>query len=72
MKDHVDKSIGIVTRIEEDLVKIKDTESLRLAKSEVRKKRNCSDSSIQFRLKLLRFLLPGSYETAQVILRSKY
>ena len=30
MKDHVDKSMGIVTRIAEALAKIKPTESLRL------------------------------------------
>jgi hypothetical protein len=40
MKDHVDKSMGIVTRIAEALARIKPTESLRLAKCEVRKKRN--------------------------------
>jgi hypothetical protein len=45
MKNCVDRSIGIVTHITETLVKIKDTEPLRLAKREARKKRNCSDSS---------------------------
>jgi hypothetical protein len=45
MKDHVDKSMGIVTHITEDLVRIKPTEPLRLANREDRKKRNCSDSS---------------------------
>jgi hypothetical protein len=45
MKDRVDKSMGIVTRIIEGLVRIKPTESLRLVKREARKKRNCSDSS---------------------------
>jgi hypothetical protein len=45
MKDHVDKSIGIVTRIPESLTKIKTTEPLRLAKRESHKKRNYSDSS---------------------------
>jgi hypothetical protein len=45
MKDRVDKSMGIVTRIAEVLVRIKPTEPLRLAKCEARKKRNCSDSS---------------------------
>jgi len=45
MKDRVDKSMGIVTRITEDLDRIKPTESLRLAKRESRQKRNCSDSS---------------------------
>ncbi len=45
MKDLVDKWMGIVTRIAEDLVRIKRTESLRLDKRETRKKRNCSDSS---------------------------
>jgi hypothetical protein len=38
MKGLVDKSIGIVTRITEVLVKIKTTEPLRLSKSEDRKK----------------------------------
>ncbi len=45
MKDLVDKSKGIVTRIPETLGRIKPTESLRLDKHEARKKRNCSDSS---------------------------
>ncbi len=45
MKDHVDKSMGIVTHIAEALTRIKPTVSLRLAKREARKKRNCSDSS---------------------------
>jgi hypothetical protein len=45
MKGRVDKSMGIVTRIAEDLAGIKPTEPLRLAKREARKKRNCSDSS---------------------------
>jgi hypothetical protein len=45
MKDHTDKSIGIVTRITEVLDKIKPTESLRLSKREGRTKRNFSDSS---------------------------
>jgi hypothetical protein len=45
MKDRVDKSMGIVTRIAEALSRIKPTHSLRLAKREARKKRNCSDSS---------------------------
>ena len=45
MKDHVDKSMGIVTHITEDLARIKPTESLRLTKCEARKKRNFSDSS---------------------------
>jgi hypothetical protein len=45
MKDRVDKSMGIVTHIEEALARIKPTESLRLVKCEARKKRNCSDSS---------------------------
>ncbi len=45
MKDRVDKSMGIVTRITEALARIKPTESLRLSKCEVHKKRNCSDSS---------------------------
>jgi hypothetical protein len=45
MKDHVDKSMGIVTRFTEALARIKPTESLRLAKREARQKRTCSDSS---------------------------
>ena len=45
MKDRVDKSMRIVTRIAEDLARIKPTESLRLAKFAGRKKRNCFDSS---------------------------
>jgi hypothetical protein len=45
MKDHVDKSMGIVTHIAEALARIKPTEPLRLVKREARKKRNCSDSS---------------------------
>jgi hypothetical protein len=34
MKDRVDKSMGIVTRITETLVRIKPTEPLRLTKCE--------------------------------------
>jgi hypothetical protein len=45
MKDLVDKSMGIVTHIEEAFARIKTTESLRLANRESHKKRNCSDSS---------------------------
>jgi hypothetical protein len=45
MKDHVDKSMGIVTRLEDVLTRIKPTESLRLAKCESHKKRNWSHSS---------------------------
>ncbi len=45
MKDRVDKSMGIVTRIGETLARIKPTEPLRLGKCEAHKKRNCSDSS---------------------------
>jgi hypothetical protein len=40
MKDRVDKSMGIVTHIAEDLTRIKSTDPLRLAKREARKKRN--------------------------------
>jgi hypothetical protein len=36
MKDRVDKSMGIVTRIAEALARIKPTEPLRLAKREAR------------------------------------
>jgi hypothetical protein len=53
MKDLVDKSMGIVTRITEALVRIKPTEPLRLAKREARKKRNCSDSSGNYPAKIL-------------------
>jgi hypothetical protein len=45
MKGHVDKSMGIVTRISELLTRIKPTDPLRLVKCEARKKRNYSDSS---------------------------
>jgi hypothetical protein len=45
MKDLVDQSIGIVTRIVEALARIKPTEPLSLDKREARNKRNCSDSS---------------------------
>jgi hypothetical protein len=45
MKGRVDKSMGVVTRIPEVLDKIKPTESLRLVKNVVRRKRNWSDSS---------------------------
>ena len=34
MKDHIDKSMGILTRIAETLPRIKPTESLRLTKRE--------------------------------------
>jgi hypothetical protein len=44
MKDHVDKSMGIITRIVEDLTRIKPTETLRLAQCEARKKPNYSDA----------------------------
>jgi hypothetical protein len=44
MKDRVDKSIGIVTRITDACAKNKLTEPLRLSKREACKKRNCSDS----------------------------
>jgi hypothetical protein len=40
MKDHVDKSMGIATRIAEAWAKIKPTEPLRLSECETRKKRN--------------------------------
>jgi hypothetical protein len=39
MKDRVDKSMGIVTRLPEAFVRIKPTESLRLVKGEAQKKR---------------------------------
>jgi hypothetical protein len=53
MKDHVDKSMGIVTRIAKALARIKPTETLRLAKREAHKKRNCSDSSGNSSAKIL-------------------
>jgi hypothetical protein len=40
MKDRVDKSMGIVTLIDEALTKIKSTEFLRLAKHSARRKPN--------------------------------
>jgi hypothetical protein len=40
MKGHVDRSMGIVTLIVEDLAKIKPTEPLRLPKPAARRKRN--------------------------------
>jgi hypothetical protein len=45
MKFRVDKSMGIVILIPEDLTEIKVTETLRFVKCSTRKKRNCSDSS---------------------------
>ncbi len=45
MKEHVDKSMGIVTLIAEALAKIKPTEPFIFPKSETHKKRNYSDSS---------------------------
>ena len=45
MKDRVDKSMGIVTRIAVALTRIKPTDPLRLGKREAHKKRNCSDFS---------------------------
>ena len=53
MKDRVDKSMGIVTRIAEVLARIKPTDPLRLSKCETRKKRNWSDSSGNSPVKLL-------------------
>jgi hypothetical protein len=53
MKNLVDKSMGIVTRIAEVLARIKPTEPLRLDKREARKKRNCSDSSGNSPVKIL-------------------
>jgi hypothetical protein len=44
MKDRVDKSMGIVTLIPVDLVKIKPTDPLRFTKCPGRKKKNYSDS----------------------------
>ena len=51
MKDHVDKSMGILTRITETLPKIKPTELLRVVKNTVWRKRNWSDSSVILRMK---------------------
>jgi hypothetical protein len=48
MKDRVDKSRGIVSLIPEGLTKIKTTESLRLVKYVVHRKRKQSDSLGQF------------------------
>jgi hypothetical protein len=53
MKGRVDKSMGIVTRIAEDLTRIKSTDPLRLAKRETHKKRNCSNSSGNSPVKIL-------------------
>ena len=53
MKDHVDKSMGIVTRIAEALTGIKTTDPLRLSKREDHKKQNCSNSSGNFPSKIL-------------------
>ena len=53
MKDRVDQSMGIVTRIAEALAKIKPTDPLRLVKRAARKKRNCSDSSGNSPVKIL-------------------
>ena len=53
MKDHVDKSMGIVTRIVEAFPRIKPAESLRLVEREARQKRNCSDSSGNSPVKIL-------------------
>jgi hypothetical protein len=46
MKDHVDKSMGIVTRIGESLTRIKPTDPLRLANRETRKKREKQSSEV--------------------------
>ncbi len=53
MKDLVDKSMEMVTRISEALTRIKPPESLRLDKRETHKKRNCSDSSGNSPVKIL-------------------
>ncbi len=53
MKDHVDKSIGIVTLIVEVLDKINPTDPLRFGKRAVRRKRNWSDSSGKSPVKIL-------------------
>jgi hypothetical protein len=53
MKDRVDKSMGIVTRIPETLDRIHATDPLRLVKCEAHKKRNCSDSSGNSPVKIL-------------------
>ena len=44
MKDHVDKSLGIVTLITEALLEL-NLQRLRLVQGEARKKRKYSDSS---------------------------
>jgi hypothetical protein len=57
MKDRVDKSMGVVTHIEEVLARFKPTDPLILAKREAHKKRskkrNCSDSSGNSPVKVL-------------------
>jgi hypothetical protein len=53
MKDHVDKSMGIVILISESLVKIKPTDPSRFSKCDTHKKRNCSDSSVNSPAKIL-------------------
>ena len=53
MKDRVDKSMGIVTRIPEDLARIKPTDPLRVDNRDARKKRNSSDSSGNSPVKIL-------------------
>ena len=51
MKDRVDKSMGIVTLITEDLGNIKPTDPLTLANQTVLRKRNWSDSNAILRSK---------------------
>jgi hypothetical protein len=53
MKDHVDKSMGIVTHIVEAFAKIKPTEPLKLVKREAHKKRNCLVSTGNSPVKIL-------------------
>jgi hypothetical protein len=65
MKDLVDKSMGIVTHIVEVLTGMKPTESIRLDKREVHKKRNWSDSSGNF----LYFIY---YESTKWKIETKY
>ena len=56
MKDREDKSMGIVTLIEEVLDKIKPSDPLIFTKRSTRKKRKCSDSSGNSPAKICFFL----------------
>jgi hypothetical protein len=73
MKDRVDKSMGIVTRIVETLDRIKPTETLRLSNRESRKKRNWSDSSgnSSAKIKASRFYFLFYYESRKRELKTR-